>query len=130
MVQDELDEIFVGKNELANKRVMVKIIKPYASIDGEGIISFEEEYYGLSFWKKILIYLVCKKAMKIRGISETEEAGPKEISEKAEISLDSAKNISRERKLRGILKKNKKGYYILNYKLRKVKELLVGNEKK
>lgn len=127
MEEDPLDEIFVEKNQPADKKIIVDILKPYALIDNEGSINFEENYHNLSFWKKIIVYLVCRKAMVFREILENEEVGPTEISEKAEISLDSAKNISREKGLKGLVKKGIKGYYIPNYKLREAKNKL--NEK-
>jgi hypothetical protein len=126
---DELDEIFVDKNEPAEKKILVEMIKPFATIDNEGSLNFSEKYHDLSFWKKIIVYLTCKKAMKLRGICEKEGAGPKEISEGAQISLDSAKNISREKKLASLVRKDSEGYFIPNYKLRDAKKELIENEK-
>ena len=42
--QDELDEIFVDKNEPADKRLVVEILKPYVTIDLIGNISFSENF--------------------------------------------------------------------------------------
>jgi len=122
--KDELDEIFVDKNEPVNKKEIVEILKPYVTIDNEGVINFKEEYEALEENKKALVYLVCKKAIILRGIeSVTESAGPKEISEGAHINESSAKSaISRD--FKRILKKEAKGYIIPNYHLKKIKEIL------
>lgn len=123
--KDELDEIFVDKNEPADKKLIVEILKPYVTIDKEGIISFSDNYEKLKDNQKALVYFVCKKAMIIRKIEGiTEPAGPSEISKKVHISEGSAKQaISRDYKK--ILKKEGKGHIIPNYNLKRVKEMLI-----
>jgi len=122
--KDELDEIFVDKNEPVDKKLIVEILRPYVSIDEEGIIDFKEDYDNLNENQKALIYFVCKKAMILRGIEGIKEpAGPTEVSKNAQISESSAKHaIFRDYKK--LLKKEKGGYIIPNYKLKIVKELL------
>jgi len=122
--KDELDEIFVDKNEPADKKLIVDILKPYVTIDNEGVINFTEEYEKLTENKKALIYFICKKAIILRGVEGiTESVGQTELSKCAQISGSSARHaIFRDYKK--ILKKEGKGYIIPNHKLRKVKELL------
>ena len=65
--------------------------------------------------------------MTIRKIIENnaEFIGPKEISKNANISEASAKNISRDKLLKKIVKKEVNGYFIPNYNLKKVKDILI-----
>lgn len=122
--KDYLDEIFVDNNEPADKKLIVDILKRFATIDKNGVIDFKEDYGGLSYWKKILIYLTCKKAMSLRGIISEEETGPKEISEKAGISESVAKKIANNFHLKKLTKRFDKGYLIPNYNLKNVKKSL------
>ncbi|MBI5803451.1 hypothetical protein HY448_02085 [Candidatus Pacearchaeota archaeon] len=122
--RDELDEIFVDRNEPADKKIIVEILKPLVTIDGEGIINFTEKYEKLAENRRALVYFVCKKAISLRkGSNETEPIGPTELSRGARISENSAKHaIFRDYKR--ILVKEGSGYIIPNYKLNMVKELL------
>ena len=122
--KDELDEIFVDRNEPASKKVLVRILKPFVIIDEEGVINFLDAYDGLKEIHKALVYMICKKAMVLRGIESIKEpAGPKEISEGAMISEVNAKHaLYRDHKF--LVKKEEGGHIIPNYKLSKVEEVL------
>jgi hypothetical protein len=122
---DELDEIFVEKNETEDKKLVVDILKPLVTIDNQGNISFKDAYNSLDEMKKALIYLVCKKAILLRGIEGfVEPSGPAEVSKGAFISISSAKNALCTH-YNKFLKKEKEGYIVLNHNLRKIKELLL-----
>lgn len=122
--KDVLDEIFVDKNEPANKKLLVEILKPLATIDPGGVISFSSEYSKLEQMKRAMVYLVCKKAMVLRGIPNIiEPAGPAEVSKGAIISESNAKNALCTH-YNKFLKKEKEGYVIPNYNLNKIKELI------
>lgn len=126
--KDELDEIFVDKNEPADKKLIVDILKPYVTIDNEGIINFKEEYEKLTESKKALVYFICKKAMILRGVVGINESiGQTELSKGAQISESSARHAI-FRDFKKILKKEGSGYVILNYKLKKIMEILSKNE--
>lgn len=125
---DELDEIFVDKNQPADKKIVIDILKGFVTIDKEGVIVLSDEGEKLEENKKVLIYLVCKKALLLREIISLEEefSGPKEISEKMHVGLSTAKKAVNQTFKRFLNKKN--GYIIPNYNLRKVKEILQGNK--
>ncbi|MCK4647369.1 hypothetical protein KAT24_00370 [Candidatus Pacearchaeota archaeon] len=125
---DELDEIFVNKNIPINKKLLVEILKSFVTIDEEGMIDFKEDYEKLSYWKKILIYLLCKKALTSRKIIDKEYANPKEISENAMIGESAAKKISNNETIKRLTKKTKEGYFIQNYNLKKIKDIILGKE--
>jgi len=127
---DVLNEIFVDKNEPTDKKMLVEILKPFVTIDSEGTISFSEKYDNLDEMKKALVYLTCRKAIVLRNIENvTEPAGPAEVSQKAMINSSSAKNALCTR-YKNILKKEKDGYIIPSYNLKKVKELIFKKETK
>jgi hypothetical protein len=122
--KDELDEIFVDINEPADKKIIVEILKPFIRIDKAGVINFLNKYHDLKEIQKSLIYLICKKAMILRGIKDViEPALAKEISKRAMINLKSAEN-SLYRDHKSLVKKEGKGYIVPNYNLQKIKELL------
>ena len=126
---DPLDEIFVEKNEPANKQILVEILKPLTTIDAGGIISFTTKYFQLDQMKKAIVYLVCKKAMTLKGIlGIIEPAGPSEVSKGALISSSDAKNALCTH-YNKFLKKEKEGYIIPNHNLTKIKELIFEKEK-
>src|SRR3989344_6002595 len=121
-MKDELDEIFVDKNESVDKKIVVDILKPLVTIDQEGVLSFTEGYESLDETKKALVYLVCKKAITLRGINGfIESSGPTEISKGAHTSV---KNVENALYIyhKNLVKKEGKGYVIPNHNLKKVKE--------
>lgn len=121
---DVLDEIFVDRNEPADKKLLVEIIKGYVTIDNKGTFDFSEKYDKLVGHKKILLYLCCKKAILLKGLKGfNESVSQSEASERAGVTLDVAKNAI-HRKYKKLLKKEGRGYIIPNYNLRKVKEIL------
>ncbi len=126
--KDELDEFIVDENEPADKKLLAEIMRPYVkSIGKNKIIDYSEKFDTALAWKKILIYLCCKKIMQIKGIGEREEAGPTEIAQQTHISLDSAKNISRDENLKKVVINVKGNYSIPNYRLKKTMEILLEN---
>ena len=127
--KDTLDEIFVDKNVPMDKKLLVDILKPFVTIDNEGVINFTEDYERLNDNVKALIYLVAKKAKVAKEIIEKnqEAAGPKEISENAGISEGSAKMAVSQR-FKNILNRVSGGYIIPNYNLKKVLEIVSVRE--
>ncbi len=121
---DILDEIFVDKNEPADKKLIVEILKSFATIDSKGVINFTDNYDKLKESKKVLVFMVCKKAMMLKGLPEIlEKTNVKEIIEKAGVSKSTAKNV-----LFTNFKKIIKEGLIPNYNLRKIKDIVLQNE--
>jgi len=125
---DVLDEIFVDKNIPMDKQLILDILKPFVTIDNEGIINYTEDYERLNENVKTLIYLTAKKAKVAKGILEKDQeaAGPKEISESASIGISSAK-VAVSQGFKKLLSKTSGGYVIPNYNLKKVKEIISQN---
>ena len=119
---DPLDEIFVESNEILSRQLIVDILKPLVTIDPKGNLDFSEEYEKLTNMKKALVYLVVKKAMKLKGIVEEEFALKPETSKNTLISENDANNAFCNIYKKLVENKKGKGYTVPDYKLKKVKE--------
>lgn len=127
--KDELDEFIVDENEPINKNLLALIIKPYVNTIGKNeVIDYTEKFEESASWKKVLIYLCCRKVMFLKNLVKEEPVGPKAIAEKTNISVDSAKNISRDKNLKKLILNYGGKYSIPNYKLNSVKKVLLENE--
>jgi len=121
---DELDEIFVNNNEPADKKLILEILKKFVVIDSLGNISFTDDFEKLKNTHKALIYLICKKAMVLRGIEGiVEPSRIIEISKKVFISESDVKNALCTTYKKLVLRE-KEGYVIPNHNLRKLKGIL------
>lgn len=119
---DPLDEIFVDCNEVASRQLTAEILKPLLTIDPRGNLDFFEKYKKLTNQKKALVYLVVKKAMKLKGMAEEEFALKSETSKQALISEDDANNAFCITYKKLVENKKGKGYMIPDYKLKKANE--------
>jgi hypothetical protein len=123
---DPLDEIFVDENIPADKKMLAEILKPFATIDSRGIIAFTEEYAKLKESKKVLVFMLCKKAMILHGVPEdSEQTNVKEVVKNISVNESSAKNA-----LFTFFKGVVKGGIIPNYNLKKAKEIIFEEDKK
>jgi hypothetical protein len=126
---DPLDEIFVESNEELSRKIIAEILKPLLTIDPKGNLDFTEEYDKLTNQKKALVYLIAKKAMKLKGISESEFALKPETSRKALISENDANNAFCNTYKKILENKQGEGYSIPDYKLKKAKEEIFNGKK-
>ena len=96
MSEDPLDDIFVDKNEPADKKIIAEILSGLVTIDSDGLIQLSDEGHKLNEGKKVLLCLVCRKAMFLKGIilGDKEFIGPKEISEQIGVSEASSKKAT------------------------------------
>ena len=123
--EDPLDEIFVNENEPANKKMLAEILKPFVTIDSKGVVAFTEDYNKLKESKKVLVYMLCKKAMVLKNLPDiSEKTSIKDIVDNAMVNESNAKNT-----LFTYFKNIVKGGIIPNYNLKKVKELIFEKEK-
>lgn len=124
---DPLDDIFVDKNISADKKILAEILRPFVTIDSDGAIDFSENYDKLTDGKKVLVYLCCRKAMVLREVLDViEECCPKEISDRALVSVGGAK-VALYTTYKKLLKKGAVGTFIPNYNLKKVMGTILEN---
>jgi len=121
---DPLNEIFVQINESTIRKIVAEILKPILTIDPKGNLDFSEEYYKLTNQKKALVYLVAKKAMKLKGTIKEESALKLETSKNALISENDANNAFCNTYKKIVQNDKGKGYSIPDYNLKKVKEVI------
>lgn len=126
--QDPLDAIFVESNEELSRKIIAEILTPLLTIDPKGNLDFSEEYDKLTSIKKALVYLVAKKAMKLKNIVEEEFALKSETSKNALISENDSNNAFCNIYKKLVENKKGKGYTIPDYKLKKVREEILKNK--
>ena len=124
METDEFDNLIVSSNEVINKRLVTDILMRFIKISTDGEVLFEGTFFKLDNKRKILIYLLTRKVMKIKNIGslETEEAGPSEISNQTGIAFGSVTWTVRDLDSKLIKSINGK-YYVPNYYIEKIKNL-------
>ena len=126
--EDPLEAIFVDENVPADRKIIAEILGQFVTIDKKGSISFTKSYDDLQHSKKVLVYMLCKKAMILRNLPDIKEyVTLNEVVEKALVSESNAKNALFTY-YKDIVKKDGLGYIIPNYKLTKAKEAISGKK--
>jgi len=119
-----LDELFIGRQEV-DEKLLRDILIRFVRIEKESAsIVPTPEYYGLKEKEKILVYLLSRKAMKIRQFIENESENPSDISRMSGVKEGTVFPAVREYLKEGILSKDENGYYIPNFAIGKVEEVL------
>ena len=122
----ELESLFVSGKEI-DEGLLMKVLSPFLKIDQDSCsIIPNERWLELNNELKIILFLVARKAMKLRDLPiDNEGATPFEIGE--EIGL---KGGSVRPKLKSLLDQkiiNKTGdarYFVPNYSLTKIKTMV------
>jgi len=123
---NQLDELFVSGNEV-DQELIVKILSGFLKIDKDSCsIVPDKRWLEVNNELKIILFLVARKAMKVRGLSiDNEGALPSETEEQTGIKGGSVrprlKNLFEQRII------NKTGdshYFVPNYSLVKVKAMI------
>jgi len=128
--KDPFTKFMVDENEPLDKKLVAELIEPFVeSIGKNKVVEYTEKFDKSPAWMKTSVYLCVRKVLLDQKIVEKEEVGPKEIAEDTGISEGSAKDISRDKKLKSIISKKGRNYFIPNHKLNRVKKLLQENEK-
>lgn len=123
---DPLDDLIVDESVEPDLTLISKILKGNVELTKkEGRIIFSEDFHDFPDWKKIMIFLLARKAVVIKKLNKEikEHSMPTEIGKNILVSGDNVgKRLARE--LKGIAIKNPDGYFIPNYKLVKCRDLL------
>ena len=128
--KDPFKKFMVDENQPLDKKIVADIIEPFVdSIGKNKVIEYTTKFEESQTWLKTVVYLCCRKVMLDREIITNEEVGPNEISEDTGMSKDSAKGISRDKKIKKLVAKKGGKYFIPNHKLKRIKEILQKNEK-
>lgn len=125
-MNDQLDELFVSGKEV-DQELVVKILSPFLKIDSDSCtIVPNEQWQELSNDLKIILFLVARKAMKLRDLPiETEGALPSEIEKETGVKGGSIRPKLKELYEKKIVNKtNDSKYFIPTYSLARIKKLL------
>jgi len=125
-MSNQLDELFVNGKEI-DQGLVAKILSHFLKIDRDSCtIVPNEKWQELNNELKIILFLIARKAMKLRGLPiDNEGATPFEIGE--EIGL---KGGSVRPKLKSLLdqkiinKTDDARYFVPNYSLTKIKTMV------
>ncbi|PIN99762.1 hypothetical protein COT72_04990 [archaeon CG10_big_fil_rev_8_21_14_0_10_43_11] len=119
-------DLIIDKAEKLDIKTAKTIIQNYVKIDREGGIEFNEEFEKLTNGKKIGVYLVAKKVSAMLGFIPSEKASQKDISKETTIAIGSVKNMLGTQLSNFVT--NEKGYFMINYKLKKFLDQLEGKQ--
>jgi len=123
---NQLDTLFVSGKEI-DEDLLIKILSPFLKIDQDSCsIIPSERWLKVNNELKIILFLIARKAMKVRGLPiDNEEATPSEIGK--EIGL---KGGSVRPKLKSLFEQkiinrtDDARYFVPNYSLTKIKTMV------
>ena len=125
-MSDELESLLVNGKEV-DKKLVAEILSPYLRIDKETCdIRPLSSWDDLKAYRKILIYLVARKAMVALGLSLPEEnASATEIMLSSGLKQGTVNPTLRRLLEDGVVAQTKeRKYYIPNYAIEKVKAIV------
>jgi hypothetical protein len=120
---DALDKLIVDEGENPDINLLAELIMGKIMLTKSGGIIFEKEFYNLRDPQKILIYLLGRKAINLKRLTESfeEKITSKELSIELGIPYGSvSKYFSVD--LKSIVKAKEGKYFVPNYNLFKCKE--------
>ncbi|MCD6092453.1 MAG: hypothetical protein J7J38_00340, partial [Candidatus Aenigmarchaeota archaeon] len=115
--KDPLDKLIVDESENPNISLLAGLVSPYLRFDKKsGEIIFNEEFYKLKDWQKVLIYLLGRKVIFVKKLQKDfdEKITPKKISEILNIESKHIRTYA-SRELKGLIKSEKGKYSVPNY---------------
>ena len=125
-MNDELESLLVSGKEV-NKKLVAEMLSPYLRIDRETCdIRPLRSWDDLKAYKKILLYLLARKAMIALGLNLPEEnASPTEINISTGLKQGTVNPTLRRLFEDGVVAQTKeRKYYIPNYAIEKVKSIV------
>lgn len=131
MNSDPLDKLIVDEEGAMDSSLLASLITGSIRLSKDGEIIFDRPFFKQNDWKKIMLYLLARKAIFIKKLKRDfqEDVKPKEISEILNIPKNSVtKFLSRD--LKGITKSEKGAHKIPNYNLYKCEEVLKNDKTK
>lgn len=125
-MNNELESLLVSGKEV-NKKLVAEILSPYLRIDKETCdIRPLSSWDDLRAYKKILLYLLARKAMVALGLNLPEEnASPTEIMLSTGLKQGTVNPTLRRLLEDGVVGQTKeRKYYIPNFAIEKVKAMI------
>lgn len=123
---NQLDELFVSGKEV-DQELVAKILAPFLRIDRDSCsIVPNERWLALNNELKIIVFLVARKAMKLRDLLiDNEGALPAEIEKETGLKGGSVRPRLRDLFEQKIIDKTGDArYFVPNYSLTKIKTMI------
>jgi hypothetical protein len=119
-----LDEIFIDGSEV-DENLIQNILVRFIRIEKESMSLIPTpEYEKLKEKQKVLICLLSRKAMKLRHMTTHEHMSPTEISKVSGVKKGTVRPVIRDYLNANLLRKEKDGYFIPDFALERVREVL------
>lgn len=122
----QLEALFVSGKEI-DEGLLLKILSPFLRIDQDSSsILPNEQWLKVSNEAKIILFLVARKAMRVRGLSiDNEGASPSEIEKETGLKGGSIRPRLKSLFEQKIVNRTEDGrYFVPNYSLVRIKTLI------
>jgi len=124
MAIDPFDRLF-SKDDRVDTGLLAELLLPYIRIDPDsGRVRFTEDGHQLTVKKKVVVYLLARKAFAVRNSKASEVASPKEISTgigaKGGTVRPKIKELLEER----LIEESDAGYAVPTHSLQRAKQYL------
>jgi len=131
MGNDPLAKLLIDKKE-SNRQIIADILNPFARIDKEtGTIVYTPQFSKLAIPKKVMIFLLSRKAAVMLGLPiKKEEVSSYEISKESGIKYGTVRVTVLRLEKNRLLAKNGEKYFIPDYAVHLIKEMIEKEKKK
>ena len=126
---DPLDKIFTSEREV-DPQVLADILFPYIKINAEdNSIYLTDLGNTLPVNNKLLVFLLARKALKLKDKVEIEGVSPTDILEATHLKDGSVHPGLKKLKESGLVTAKEGKYFIPNYKINKIKDIFTKQDK-
>lgn len=125
-VNNPLDELFTDSGSQIEPSEITALLKPFLRINRENKrILLTPDGMDLSSNKKIILFILARKAMHMRGVVDSESIAPKDIKKELENNIPAGTIDSALKRLseKGPLKSQDGKYFIPDFNFPQVKEI-------
>lgn len=125
---DPLDKVFTSEKAVDNQ-LLADILSPYVRINIEdNTIWFNDEGNALPIPTKLALFLVARKALKLRNQIETEGVSPADIIKDTQLKEGSVHPGLKSLKEASLIAIKEGKYFVPNHQLNKIKSIFIKKE--
>ena len=122
----QLNSLLVSEKQ-ADEKLILDILQPYVRIGKDtGLVIPNEAFNRLSVKSRLLVYLVGRKAAKLKGIATQEATSLEVVASSIGEPLKYVRETESRLKKRGLVSRDKSGYFVPNTRLMHVKAFLAS----
>ncbi|MBU1167542.1 hypothetical protein KKC60_04010 [Patescibacteria group bacterium] len=128
---DPLDKLIVDEEKSPNLETLANSVNGYLRVSKQGTILYDKTFHKLPNNKKVLLYLLARKIISIKGLRENFTEGIKSNSIGEEIGVE-YKDVRTylSGHLKGVVKNDNGLWFIPNYNLHKCEEMMKNDKTK